>query len=1125
MPTPIYKNAICRHTFRSLERRHVTGRFSIGFMSLQLLTEGPWGAIEEALLEYLCETPSDGSLIERWVLVPHRGLARYLQHRAAGPGPGSSGVRFLRFNDLAIRLLRSYGRSPAPEMGEVVRDLLLRRVLRDQLPQLERRLGLSSVATTAFADAVRKTLNDLREAGIEAEAIRVLATRSGGRNQDRLEAVADLHAAWVDLLDRTDAFDPEGLVREAATVTSGLPPGSLPGLAVYGFYDLTGGQWELLRSLTGAATARIYTPVYPETEAYAGALLGEWRDRAERVETIPAGEATSRRPASITELWSHLAEEGHDRTGTVTVLSAPGTGREVDTALRIVAAAWSGNSRGDDARLLAADPDSYRKPLSQQARSNGFAVEGARGSPRDDATGLGTSAGAACPAGLLDLLQTALNAHFNDLSADAITRLLHSLTCAGEEEPITLLGGSFLQSVAAGGDLDQWIEGLGKAVDREEAALERSKAREGVGPGRASLRERVRAQRRHARVDSLRLADERLRALRDLLLRLPSAAPWAEWVEALRSLAISLVSPAWYGEIDDALERLRGLTVLSDEVGIAEVIEAVRAIEQAMPAGGPLPLHNLMELRGTRGSLSIVLGLAEGSWPRRPAQDPLLLDSERKALTGSEEWLLSTSRRRVDEERLLFRLMLETGDHVLLLYPRLDETGRERRASPHILELMRLITEKELSQDQLESLAAKGTRRLGDIRPMAGGPLMGDLDRDLAAVGEALDSESVEALRALWGSPTFREGWRAELARWRGEAGPWSGFLTTVPARDLACRLLGLEEEGALSVSLLESYCSCPWKVFTGRVLGLPEEETETDGLLDSAEMGSVLHDVFQEYVEDASRAGGWPPAPEEIEGLREELAGMVGRHVRRAYQQRGMPAPLFGQIDERRALKRVLGWLRWEAGPDDPDRNSAGDLGSGASTGWEMLAAEEAFDIPMDIADREIRLIGRWDRIDRDREGRIRIIDYKTGKGAPGETGTLGGGLNLQMYLYLLAAVGHLREQGTVSGGLFLHLRPDRPEGPPGAVIWPIEEVMEGRENLEQLVLSLLESMERGVFVRLPHDDRTDNRSGLCSWCPTPTICRGWRAEESIRHRSDELLSLLNRARSMDQVNGGGER
>ncbi|MFC1499798.1 PD-(D/E)XK nuclease family protein [Candidatus Zixiibacteriota bacterium] len=1088
-------------------------------MALELLTEGPWGSIEKSLLDNLLRTSSGRLFTERWVLVPHIGLARHLQHQAALVNGGSSGIRFLRFPDLAVRLLGFSGAVPTPRMGEMARDHLLRNILQQRVPELGRDLEIVSLGTMTFADAVRKTLNDLREAGIPAGAVSDLAGKSAGRSRRRLKMVADLYATWLEELHEIEALDPEGLVRTASEVASSLEDGFLPDLYVHGFYDLTGGQWELLQSLIEATNVRIFSPVYPETDAYAAGLLKHWRDRAKQVEVFEPGERAAHRPASLTELWSLLGDEGQGATESVTVVSAPGTGREVDTALRLMTAAWLGGGRSEGTRLLTADPDLYRNHLQQQARSNGFLIDPLHDPGSDDKKD--GAAGPICPARVRDLLLTLLTASTEDLSPEAMTRLLNCVICARGGERIPLLGTSLLRSVSAGGDLEAWGEEIGEAAHREEEALIRRRERITPDTDRDGLKDERRMRRLEARAASLRLSSEWTGIIRDVLMDLPESATWKEWILLLRDLVISVASAEWSGEVDEGLEKLRELSVLNGRVGRIEVTQAIRDVERSSPDGGALILHNLMELRGTRHDLVVVLGMAEGSWPRRPSQDPLLLDQERKILAGSDEWLLSTSRRRVDEERLLFRLLIETGRHVVFLYPRLDETGRERRASPHILGLMKKLIRSDLTGSELELIAARGTRRLGDTRPVAGGPLMGDLDRDMAAVGEALDGGDRTALLALWESPVFSAGWNAEYSRWKGEAGPWSGFLRSESTAGLALRLLGLQEEGEVSSSLLEGYASCPWKVFVRQVLGLPEETVEEEGLLNNLEMGQVLHDVFCDHLRHLSEDGRWPPETTDVGDLLVGLEDLVAEHVRGAYTTRGAPAPLFERIDSRRVMGRALGWLRWEMGTE---RKESAELGAGASGGWSVFATEEAFSSGVRIGDRSIRLKGRWDRVDRDHAGHIRILDYKTGRRVPEKDGTLSGGLNLQMYLYLLAAAAELSDAGSLTGGIFLHLKPDRPEGPPGVIDWPAKAIPAARESLDRLVDELLQSMEQGVFVKLPHEKRTDGQTGLCSGCPTPTICRAWRMEESIRHLEDDLLKPLNMLRSIDEVEEGGE-
>lgn len=127
-------------------------------------------------------------------------------------------------------------------------------------------------------------------------------------------------------------------------------------------------------------------------------------------------------------------------------------------------------------------------------------------------------------------------------------------------------------------------------------------------------------------------------------------------------------------------------------------------------------------------------------------------------------------------------------------------------------------------------------------------------------------------------------------------------------------------------------------------------------------------------------------------------------------------------------------------------------------------------------------------------------------------------------MLLYLLAARQQLGSEGAIAGGAFFHLRGDQPDRGPVVLTWP-EELMElGKEKLDRLMGALLASIEAGVFLRLPHDKRMDNRTGLCSNCPTPTICRTWRLEEARRHAEADRLHSLHLVRRIGPIVGGDE-
>ena len=69
----------------------------------------------------------------------------------------------------------------------------------------------------------------------------------------------------------------------------------------------------------------------------------------------------------------------------------------------------------------------------------------------------------------------------------------------------------------------------------------------------------------------------------------------------------------------------------------------------------------------------------------------------------------------------------------------------------------------------------------------------------------------------------------------------------------------------------------------------------------------------------------------------------------------------------------------------DEKVRRSYEKLMSHRSTQWDILGSEWEFNIPLNMEDDSVEwLNGRIDRIARDQSGKVWIIDWKTGMGAP---------------------------------------------------------------------------------------------------------------------------------------------
>ncbi|MFT4296857.1 MAG: PD-(D/E)XK nuclease family protein, partial [Micropruina sp.] len=98
----------------------------------------------------------------------------------------------------------------------------------------------------------------------------------------------------------------------------------------------------------------------------------------------------------------------------------------------------------------------------------------------------------------------------------------------------------------------------------------------------------------------------------------------------------------------------------------------------------------------------------------------------------------------------------------------------------------------------------------------------------------------------------------------------------------------------------------------------------------------------------------------------------------------------------------------------------------SDANAGTEVLGVEVPFDVELPLGDGAVRLVGTVDRLERLADGRLRVVDFKTGKRAPTAQATAS---HEQLGVYQLAIEAggfeHLAGPGASSaGGCLVYLR-----------------------------------------------------------------------------------------------------
>ena len=566
--------------------------------------------------------------------------------------------------------------------------------------------------------------------------------------------------------------------------------------------------------------------------------------------------------------------------------------------------------------------------------------------------------------------------------------------------------------------LDQWRERVGRSVEQAEERARLSALQEEASPAR------VRAMEEQAR-RAARLVD----FVEGLAGRLPpeDGSSWRQFGEwAKGTLDYYAAGPVDWPEpqqsaldrVEEVLGQLSELDDVEPGTGLAEFRQA---LEQALDApsgrtgatGSGVFVASLGAAIGMEFDAVWILGMAEGAFPPRPVEDPLLPDRARRSLGRSlGNGKLPQRRDAVLDERRRYLAALAIGKRRYLSYARTDPGARRgQRPAPWLLDAASdrqgdagagpRVTSQELTQisapwlsviqspeealkDAAGGRAADGHEYdlvdLAKWRQTGGGldrhPLAGPLHT--SPIGRALNMERARGKRAL----TEWDGYLGQAARGSARL---SGALTRV-----------------FSPTRLESWSKCPFQFFLGNVLSLSAWETPEDVLTISAlERGTLIHRILERFISETLASG--PPSEGVAWGPTHisRIKAIAGEEFRAA-EARGVTG------------RRIL----WEAGKEEIIRDLLGFLEKDterlAQNGMQPWRTEHPFGfegppVALDLPDGEqVSFRGLIDRIDVDASlSRAVVVDYKTGSPVPYRgmsEDPLGRGARLQLPVYALA-------------------------------------------------------------------------------------------------------------------------
>lgn len=434
---------------------------------------------------------------------------------------------------------------------------------------------------------------------------------------------------------------------------------------------------------------------------------------------------------------------------------------------------------------------------------------------------------------------------------------------------------------------------------------------------------------------------------------------------------------------------------------------------------------------------ALVLGFAEGQFPLRQKEDPILTDDHRVLLERSGVPLQPGATQRLFDERLLGYIALTRPNELLWVsWPAAEQDGRECQPSPFVDEILSVLPDLQV-EELAEPLASRRTWALctpGDLAAamacdvrvrLRPGKAHADADRVWNGLYNAALDDS-----------TLREPMRRALAslRYKNEASL---------AEEMIERLHG----GPLltSVTRIETFAACPFRHFAQYQLGLQPRETCR---LDAVDLGVHSHRVLERVI------GRLVDERQRLPDLRDDdlatlLQGISARAVAQLVDDVLMGDPRNAYLIEHNEADLWLALLAQRfvtaAGEYRP-------IGAEVTFGFSESAEDEARLRlpPLEVTTpkgRAVGLRGKIDRIDlAELEGRAvaTVLDYKLSSNRRLKLDRVLHGLDLQLMTYMLVVEKHgeaLVGQPTEPGGAFyfsllerIQSLPGPPEAPPSA-------------------------------------------------------------------------------------------
>jgi hypothetical protein len=466
--------------------------------------------------------------------------------------------------------------------------------------------------------------------------------------------------------------------------------------------------------------------------------------------------------------------------------------------------------------------------------------------------------------------------------------------------------------------------------------------------------------------------------LDDPFARFAGARDWCEAVERFRETFAERFGAQPAPEVESALAAIALVmegrpSRPRDFAGmLAAALSTVRQRAEPDEQGARVLLARTDQVRGLSRPFVFHTGLVEDALARAAREDPLLPDPTREELNNLSEHeglRLGVREGAREELRLLARFAFESStERAVLSWSRRQRTGSDARNPAGLfLDLASARAGRPLDPESAEFARVAPAPPCDDPADR--------FDADLARLSG--DEPAGEAELSRWiaepRAERLVEALRATEGRWRlGVLTRYDGVLRD-PRALRAVRARIPSQRRGWSPTGIEAAANCPFQFLVERVLELRSPEDAEDDF-DPAARGAMFHEILEILYVRFHRDGILPLAPEHVAGCLRMLDDLVARH--RDALRREPPARRMQRAATLAVLRDDIAVVLATDAHRPPEERAVPfrfELGFGMDEG---AAAPE-----LDLGGGEkVRVRGKVDRVDLRADGRLEIVDWKTG-------------------------------------------------------------------------------------------------------------------------------------------------